>query len=180
MVQIKDRYGVIREGSWTEFWTEHNFIQMHGFQTKPSQSVAHSAEDRSLAAAQGRIAKAMGPGFMDGLFGSDKRPLEQRIASEVARQLAQQKPSTVALHSRQPQSNQNATTSIVTQARKFTLADAQKRLREAGVSWPGVTDRPGTQRTQVVSQSQGKQAQTVSHCAETVHGPIMFCQIARR
>jgi hypothetical protein len=174
MVQIKTRYGEVRDGTWEEFWTEHNFILMHGFQTKPQQQVAHAKEDHSFAAAQRRIAKEMGEGFMREWGGPDNRPLEQKIASEVARQLGPQAQPTPVQHSQPARSTPEV----------ITLADAQRRLREAGVSWSGVVvPQPATQRGQAVHQAavqHNEQVQTVHHSAEIVHGPNMHtCQIVK-
>jgi hypothetical protein len=111
-MQIKDRYGNIREGTGKEFWTELNYIKMHGFKSKP---VAHAAEDHSLIAAQAMARKDLGPGFLKDFFPDSKSP-EQKTVDPV--------------QVRNPSVSNQATG-------KFTLADAQRKAREDGIKLPG-------------------------------------------
>jgi hypothetical protein len=159
MVKIRDANGQVREGTWAEFWQDYHNTLKHGYQSPSKKKVEHAAQDHSLAAAQREMAKTMGKGFMDAFGGGDRRPIEQKIAQEVVKQLNIHAPKS------QETMHTPATQSITTPKAKhqrFSLADASRALRESGISdWPGqlskteATARYAAQSpTQPVQQSQ--------------------------
>lgn len=149
-MKIKNRYGDIVEGTMVEFHQEYNYILRHGYLSKPGQAVTHAKakQDRSLAAAQKKLAATCGQAYVNSNFmPSDKRPVEVRIAEAITAELNAQSKPPVQIRRAQNSSSQGVTSTPNASTRAFSLADAQRKLRASGVVWQGVTDQPGVDNT---------------------------------
>lgn len=166
MVKIKTRYGEVREGTWKEFYEEHNFILMHGIQKKPEPAI--SPKGFGLADAERRFREQAGAPLLE-----DNRTPEQKLATVIGQEVNKQlKPLVDEIKQQQAQ---------VVQSRTQTPTKDTTRHHSVFMSDDDFEKLYGWGKYSRSAQAVNQAAKSVKHAAAPgkfshAVGPAMSCR----